>query len=68
MYNKQSLAIDEQIVQLINRGLVITDSDSAFHFLSHISYYRLAGYHRTKHKDYPLVLHEILTKYYSATE
>ncbi|PWS31121.1 Abi family protein [Pedobacter paludis] len=44
MYNKQSLTIEEQIVQLINRGLVITDSDLAFHFLSHISYYRLAGY------------------------
>jgi len=44
MYNKQSLKIEEQIAQLTARGLSISDHDSAYHFLSHISYYRLAGY------------------------
>lgn len=44
MYNKQPLTVDEQIAQLIERGLSISDSSLAFHFLSHISYYRLAGY------------------------
>jgi len=28
----------------MKRGLIITDEDKAAHFLSHISYYRLAGY------------------------
>jgi len=44
MYDKQPLTVDEQIAQLIERGLSISDSNLAFHFLSHISYYRLAGY------------------------
>ncbi len=44
MYNKQSLKIDEQIAQLIDRNLSISDPDLAFRPLSHISYYRLAGY------------------------
>lgn len=44
MYNKISLTIDEQIKQLRQRGLFISDSDFAQHFLSPISYYRLAGY------------------------
>lgn len=44
MYNKQSLTIDQQIAQLIDRGLSINHPDIASHFLSHISYYRLAGY------------------------
>ncbi|SFH35349.1 Abi family protein [Pedobacter insulae] len=44
MYNKTAFTIDEQIVQLKNRGLLILKSDNAEHFLSHISYYRLAGY------------------------
>ncbi len=58
MYNKTAFTIDEQIVQLKNRGLLILDSDNAEHFLSHISYYRLAGYwwpmqqeHKKKHPD-----------------
>jgi len=44
MYSKQPLRINQQIDQLINRGLSILDIDLAHHFLSHISYYRLAGY------------------------
>ena len=44
MYNKTAFTIDDQIAQLKFRGLSITESDNAEHFLSHISYYRLAGY------------------------
>jgi abortive infection bacteriophage resistance protein len=44
MYTKISLTIEEQITQLKARGLFISESDLATHFLSHISYYRLAGY------------------------
>lgn len=42
MYTKNALTIDQQIDQLKQRGLTI--DEDAFHFLSHISYYRLAGY------------------------
>ena len=44
MYNKTAFTIDEQIAQLEGRGLLILSTDNAEHFLSHISYYRLAGY------------------------
>ncbi|SKC02811.1 Abortive infection bacteriophage resistance protein [Sphingobacterium nematocida] len=44
MYNKQAFSIEQQIQQLKERGLTIQDSDNAPHYLSHISYYRLAGY------------------------
>ncbi|SFH46298.1 Abi family protein [Pedobacter insulae] len=44
MYNKAPLTINQQIAQLRARGLEITADDNAPHFLSHISYYRLAGY------------------------
>lgn len=44
MYNKISLTIEEQITQLQQRGLFIASVELAKHFLSHISYYRLAGY------------------------
>lgn len=44
MYNKEPLTLQEQIDQLIARGLLINQEDDAMHFLSHISYYRLAGY------------------------
>lgn len=44
MYNKPAYTIEQQIEQLKQRGLSITDEDRAEHFLSHISYYRLAGY------------------------
>ncbi|WP_316746879.1 Abi family protein [Pedobacter gandavensis] len=42
MYKKHALTIDEQIHQLNKRGLIT--GEDANHFLSHISYYRLAGY------------------------
>lgn len=44
MYNKQAYTIEQQINQLKERGLNISEKDNAPHFLSHISYYRLAGY------------------------
>ncbi|MCY1532105.1 Abi-like protein [compost metagenome] len=44
MYNKTALTINEQIDRLKNRGLTISTNDNVEHFLSQISYYRLAGY------------------------
>jgi len=44
MYSKRPYSIQEQIQQLKTRGLEINDSDNAEHYLSQISYYRLAGY------------------------
>lgn len=44
MYTKEPLTLQEQIDQLIARGLLISEEDNVMHFLSHISYYRLAGY------------------------
>lgn len=51
MYNKEPLTLQEQIDQLIARGLLIGEEDDAMHFLSHISYYRLAGYWWPMHQD-----------------
>lgn len=44
IYTKAPTTIQQQIIQLQNRGLAITDVKQAEHFLSNISYYRLAGY------------------------
>ncbi len=44
LYNKPVTLIDTQIKQLQERGLEIKDIDQASHYLSVISYYRLAGY------------------------
>lgn len=44
MFNKSAFTIQQQIAQLKERGLIIADNDDADHYLSHISYYRLAGY------------------------
>ncbi|WP_029280526.1 Abi family protein [Pedobacter borealis] len=44
IYNKNAFTIDEHIAQLQERGLVIADKVLAAHYLSHVSYYRLAGY------------------------
>jgi abortive infection bacteriophage resistance protein len=43
-YNKPAYTIAQQIAQLQARGLLINDINEAEHFLSSISYYRLAGY------------------------
>jgi abortive infection bacteriophage resistance protein len=44
IYNKKTFTIDEHINQLRERGLSITDEKLANHYLSQVSYYRLAGY------------------------
>jgi abortive infection bacteriophage resistance protein len=44
IYDKKSFTIEEHIQQLRDRGLSITDEALAKHYLSHVSYYRLAGY------------------------
>lgn len=44
MFQKPATTIEEQIKQLRERGLIIDPQDNASHYLSHISYYRLAGY------------------------
>jgi len=44
MFEKKASSIQEQIVKLKERGLAIEESDNAEHYLSHISYYRLAVY------------------------
>lgn len=43
-YSKPALSIDEQIDLLESRGMVFSDKQSASHYLSHISYYRLRAY------------------------
>lgn len=43
-YTKPALTIDEQISLLQDRGLQISNEDRARHYLTNISYYRLAGY------------------------
>ena len=44
MYQKPALSIKQQIQQLKERGLEITEADNAEHHFAHISYYRLSGY------------------------
>ena len=44
IYDKPTTSIDEQIEKLQSRGLHISDIARAREYLSHISYYRLAGY------------------------
>ena len=44
IYEKDAHTIEQHIDLLIERGLEVDDRDAARHYLSHISYYRLAGY------------------------
>lgn len=44
MFIKGPTSIPEQINLLKSRGLTIDDEDLAFHYLSHVSYYRLGEY------------------------
>jgi abortive infection bacteriophage resistance protein len=44
MFEKQAIPVKEQVQTLKDRGLIILDEVAAEHYLSHISYYRLAGY------------------------
>lgn len=43
-YNKPAFTIDEQLQQLIDRGMIIDDHAKAKHFLSELNYYRLGAY------------------------
>ncbi|MBJ7882089.1 Abi family protein [Gelidibacter salicanalis] len=43
-YNKPALTYSQQISQLQDRGLIITNIPRAHHLLESISYYRLSGY------------------------
>jgi abortive infection bacteriophage resistance protein len=43
-YSKPAISIADQIQLLESRGLIISDRSEAEHFLTQISYYRLAGY------------------------
>jgi abortive infection bacteriophage resistance protein len=44
IYSKAATTIEEQIVKLQKRGLIIADESVAKHFLLNVGYYRLAGY------------------------
>lgn len=43
-FTKPALSIDDQLVLLRSRGMVIADEPTARHYLTHISYYRLRAY------------------------
>lgn len=44
MFEKRAFTIEQQIIQLQERGLIIEDTDNAAHYLLNISYYRLGEY------------------------
>lgn len=44
IYDKQALTVSQHIEQLQKRGMQISDTAIAEHYLAHVSYYRLAGY------------------------
>lgn len=44
IYDKPAYTINQHIEKLRERGLIINDEGLAKHYLSHVSYYRLAGY------------------------
>lgn len=43
-YNKPPLTYQQQLQQLIDRGLIVDNPKKAIHLLESISYYRLSGY------------------------
>lgn len=43
-FSKPALTIDQQLDQLVNRGMDVGDRASANHYLRHINYYRLRAY------------------------
>jgi abortive infection bacteriophage resistance protein len=43
-YSKPFLSIPQQIAQLKQRGMIITDDNKAGHYLERLGYYRLSGY------------------------
>ena len=50
-YTKEAISIQEQIQLLRERGLIINDEAFAEHFLSRVSYFRLAAYWRPMEAD-----------------
>jgi abortive infection bacteriophage resistance protein len=44
MYNKTAKTFDEQIAQLKQRGLIISDEVLAQYYLETVGYYRLSGF------------------------
>lgn len=43
-YDKPWKSYQDQLDQLIQRGMIVTDTDKALHYLERIGYYRLSGY------------------------
>lgn len=43
-YEKPWKSYQEQLEQLTKRGLIVTDTEKALHYLERIGYYRLSGY------------------------
>jgi abortive infection bacteriophage resistance protein len=43
-YDKPALSFEQQLDKLTGRGLIVDDRERALRYLSHINYYRLAGY------------------------
>lgn len=51
MFEKKPTSIAEQIELLKSRGLIIDSESEAFHYLSHVSYYRLGEYWHSMQAD-----------------
>lgn len=51
MFDKKAISLQEQIMKLQQRGLIISENDNATHYLSHISYYRLGEYWHSMQDD-----------------
>lgn len=51
LYEKSTFTIEQHIHQLKTRGLIIEDVELARHYLSNVSYYRLAGYWWSMQED-----------------
>lgn len=51
IYSKNPFVVDQHIQLLRDRGMSIENEELARHYLSHVSYYRLAGYWWPMQKD-----------------
>ena len=51
-YDKPALTVDEQIAQLVGRGMVFEDRVRAAHYLRELNYYRLSGYWLRYERDH----------------
>lgn len=52
-FNKPALTLEQQLDQLIQRGLQCKDRAQALHYLSHLNYYRLGAYWLPFEADHP---------------